>query len=82
MNNTDMKAGRYLKRQTGKRMFFGITNHLQAGGSVLICTYTRATKLQAKHIDMITLGKSGSVYIQAGKRRDCIDFCGIKYIRA
>jgi hypothetical protein len=80
MSNDEMKPGRFLKLQTGKRLYARITGHLQRQGTVLICTYTRATKVTAKHINMIKMGASGSVYIQAGKRWDCIDHCGIRLV--
>jgi hypothetical protein len=80
MSNDEMRPGRFLKLQNGKRMLSAITNHLKSDGTVLVCTYTRATKLSKKHLDMVRMGKSGSVYIQAGKRWDCIDGCGIRLV--
>ena len=78
--NNDMKAGRFLKLYQGKKMFNAIKNHLESEGTVLICTYTKATKLNKKHIGMIKIGKSGSVYMQSGKNWNCIDYCGIKLV--
>ena len=78
MNNQDMKEGRFLKLQAGRRLYSKIVSHLQNGGIVFVCTYTRATKLSRKHVDMIKLGKSGSVYLQSGKSWNCIDYCGIR----
>ena len=78
MTNDEMKPGRFLRLQKGKRIFSSIINHLNNGGSVLICTYTKATKITQKHISMIRMGKSGSVYVQSGKNWNCIDYCGIK----
>ena len=80
MNNADMKQNRILKLYTGKKRFNAINSHLNANGTVLICTYTKATQLTKKHINMVKLGKSGSVYIQSGKNWNCIDYCGIKLI--
>ena len=68
-----------MKLQTGKRLFSKIVSHLQNNGTVFVCTYTRTTKLSQKHIDMIKLGKSGSVYLKSGKSWNCIDYCGIRY---
>jgi hypothetical protein len=79
ISNQDMKAGRFLKLQDGKRIFNGIISHLKNNGIVYICTYTRATKLTKKHIGMIKISKNGSVYMQSGKKWNCIDYCGIKF---
>jgi len=73
MNNSEMKAGRILKIQTGKRKLAFILGNLEAGRNVYISTATRATKLSKKHAGMIRMGKSGSLYLQ----KDCIDFCGL-----
>ena len=80
MNNSKMKFNRILKLQTGKRLFSRISDHLKINGVVLICTHTRITKLTKKHIDMIKMGKSGSLYMQRGKNWDCIDFCNFKFV--
>ena len=80
LTNDQMTPRRYEKLAKGRKAFSNINSHLEAGGSVLICTYTKATKYQPKHIDMFKLGKSGSLYVQRGKNCDCIDFCGIKLI--
>ena len=80
LNNSEMKKGRILKIYNGKKRFNTIDQHLKNGGSILICTYTRATKYTPKHREMFMLGKSGSVYVQRGKNWDSIDFCGIKLI--
>ncbi len=80
LTNDQMKQGRFEKLATGKKLYNAITNHLNNDGTVLICTYTKATKYQQKHINMFKLGKSGSVYVQRGKNWDCIDFVGIKLI--
>ena len=78
--NDQMKKGRFEKIYRGKKIFYSIINHLNNNGDVLICTYTKATKYQKKHIAMFKLGKSGSVYVQRGKNWDCIDYTGIKFI--
>lgn len=80
LTNDQMKQGRFEKLAKGKKLYNAITNHLNNDGTVLICTYTKATKYQQKHINMFKLGKSGSVYVQRGKNWDCIDFVGIKLI--
>lgn len=79
LTNEQMKANRYQKLYNGKKTFNAIINQLQTGGDVFIVTYTRAVKYKPQHINMFRLGKSGSVYVQRGKKWDCIDYCGIKF---
>lgn len=73
MTNEQMKAGRFLKLQKGRKMFRFILANLEAGNSVSLTTYTRSVNYKAKHKDMFKLGASGSVYVQRGKAWDCID---------
>ena len=75
MNNSEMYAGRILKIQSGKRIMKFINDAFDAGKTVYLCTYTNATKFQSKHRAMIKMGKSGSVYVQRGKKWVCADFC-------
>ena len=75
MNNSEMKANRILKLQSGKRVMKFINDAFDAGKTVYLCTYTRATKFQSKHRAMIKMGKSGSIYVQSGKNWVCADFC-------
>lgn len=71
MDNSQMKAGRFLRLQKGRKLYAWIMGHLEAGRNVYISTQTRVTKLSRKHSEMVKLGKSGSVYLN----RDCIDYC-------
>jgi hypothetical protein len=77
MTNDQMKAGRFLKIHKGRRMFRFITANLNAGNSILVRTYTKATRYKAKHVDMFRLAKNGDVFVQRGKSWDCINGCGI-----
>lgn len=54
-----------------------ITEHLSAGRSVFISTHLRTWKLTKKHSAMVKATASG-LYLQNGKRWDCIDFCRIE----
>ena len=81
MNNDQMKAGRILKMQEGKRLFNRIMSTLKAGGVVFICTYRKAVKITAKHESLLKLGKSGSVYMKSGKNWVCIDYCEFQFSR-
>lgn len=77
MTNEQMKAGRFLKIQNGRRTFARITSPLKAGKCIVIGTMTKATKFQPKHLAMFTLGASGDVYVARGKGRDCLTFNGL-----
>jgi len=79
MNNSDMKPGRILKLQKGRKIFKAIFTHLKNDGTVLVCTYTRAVKFQKKHIGMFKMDKAGSIYYQSGKKWVCFDFTTIKF---
>jgi hypothetical protein len=75
ITNHEMKAGRYLKLAKGRKVFSKMTETWSADGIVMIGTMTRAYEINAKGRDCVTLGKSGSLYLQNGKSRNCIDFC-------
>jgi hypothetical protein len=76
MTNEQMKAGRFAKWHLARRKAKFIADHLAAGRTVYIATSLRITKLSAKHADMIKATKGG-LFMQAGKRWDCIDYCQI-----
>jgi hypothetical protein len=76
MNNEQMKAGRFARWHIARKKIAFIRGHLAAGRTVYIVTMTKATKLSAKHADMVKATKSGA-YMQAGKSWVCIDGCKI-----
>jgi len=78
MDNSDMVKGRFLKLQKGKNRLAFILDNLNLGRTVLIMTYTHATKLDKRHIAMVKMDKKGSVYVQSGKRWNCIDWNPLK----
>ena len=53
-----------------------IKTHLSAGRQIFIQTALRTWKLSRKHADMIKVSGE-SIYMQNGKRWDCIDYCKI-----
>ena len=77
--NDQMKAGRYLKLAKGRRLHRRMNECWDRGGFVRIGTATRYSDLKPKHRDLIQIGKSGSLYMQHGKRHDCIDFCSFQF---
>lgn len=80
MTNAQMKAGRYLRWQQSRRKVATIVALLQEGHTVYFCTYLRAIKCTAKHVDLIKATKSGT-YIRRGKAWDCVDGCKIEVHR-
>ena len=73
LTNAQMKPNRFLKLQSGKRRLAFIRDNLDAGRIVYISTYTRATKLTAKHKEMVKMDRTGSLWLG----RNCIDFTKI-----
>lgn len=62
-----------------------ITQSLNGGKTVYVCTYTRATKITKKTVDAwnnagrpLFRVSGNSLYMGAGKRYDCIDFCALR----
>lgn len=55
-----------------------IQAHLDKGGQVVIATYARATRYTAKHREWFSADATG-LYVRAGQRRDCINYCGIRF---
>jgi hypothetical protein len=54
---------------TESTIYERVIEHLKAGGSIQICTMTRATEYKPKHIAMIRPGKAGEsgFYVQSGR---------------
>jgi len=77
--NHEMKPNRYAKLAKGRAIFARMQATWNAGGFVRIGTATRYSDLKAKHRELVTIGKSGSLYMQHGKRRDCLDFCSFQF---
>jgi hypothetical protein len=52
-----------------------------AGGYVLVCTYTHVTELHAKHAHLVTVTPAG-LMMQRGRKRirhDSIQYCGFRF---
>jgi hypothetical protein len=79
MTNDQMKPGRFLRWQQARRTAAKTTAHLASGGKVVIGTYTRATVYGSRHASLFRATSSG-LYLQSGKRWDCIDFCAIRFL--
>lgn len=48
------------------------------GNKIMICTYTRATVYDSRHVGMFRATER-SLYVQRGRSWDCIDYCGIRF---
>lgn len=77
MTNEQMKAGRFLKMQNGRRTLARILAPLKTGKRIVIGTTVRSVRYTPKLIDMFKLGASGDVYVQRGKGWDCLTFGGV-----
>ena len=78
MRNQDMRAGRIAKLCKGRKKFRAIQDALENGKRVNVITHTRGTIYDKRQLDMFSIDKSGSVFVQRGKSKDCIDFTSIR----
>ena len=67
IKNSEMKEGRFMKLQNGKRLLAAIMNALDSGKVVHLCAGHRVIEFKAKHREMIKMGKSGTILVQNGK---------------
>lgn len=79
ITNDQMIAGRFAKLARGRRLMRRMNACWDKGGFVRIGTATRYSDLRAKHRELVLMGKSGSLYMTHGKRKDCIDFCSFQF---
>lgn len=79
LDNSQMRAGRYLRWHDARRKLRDILAHLTAGGAVLTFTYTRATRYTARHAAMFRAARSG-LYVRRGNSWECIDFTPIRFV--
>lgn len=78
MTNAQMTPNRFGRWSEARTQLRKIVNHLEAGGRVMVATYTKATVFDARHVEKFKATKSG-LYAQYGKRWDCIDGCAIRF---
>lgn len=77
--NSQMIANRFAKLARGRKLMRRMNEAWDRGGFVRIGTATRYTDYKVKHRDLVLLGSSGSLFVKAGKRLDCIDFCSFQF---
>ena len=79
LTNAQMIPNRFAKLARGRRILRKMNACWDAGGDVWVSTCLRQTKVAPKVRDAIKMDAVGSLYIRAGKRWDCIDFCSIGF---
>lgn len=79
LTNQQMIAGRFLKLAKGRKLMARMSSCWDKGGFVRIGTYTRYTDYKAKHRDMFKMSKSGEIFVQRGKRWDCVFGCSFQF---
>lgn len=72
LTNEQMKPNRFVRWAKARKRIAFIVSNLEAGKTVQLTTYTKATRYTAKHKDMFKATKGGA-YVQRGKSWDCID---------
>lgn len=77
--NRNMVPGYYAKLARSRRLIARMNAAWDNGGFVRIGTATRYTDYKVKHRDMIVMGNEGTLFVKAGKRLDCIDYCSFQF---
>lgn len=77
MLNSKMTEGRFLRWHKARQRVAWINSHLEAGHTVMLCTYLKAWKYNKRHLGMFKATRTGA-YVQRGKSWDCIDGCLIR----
>lgn len=72
------KPNYYLDWHKRRKRLAAILTHLERGGTVLLCTAYRVTKITAKHSSMLRAVPDG-LYIQRGKNWECLNFTTIRF---
>ena len=80
MRNDQMYPNRYLHWHEARKRLANVLRHLQAGGRIMIATYTKATIYDQRHGGMFQARKDG-LYVQHGKRWDCLNFTMLHFVK-
>lgn len=56
-------------------------NHLLSGGYIQVTTYTKSWLYNKKHVDLFVNDGRGDLCVMHGKRKDCIKYCDIRFLR-
>jgi len=77
LTNDQMTANRFARWAKARHKLALITDHLTTGRTVVVSTYTKATKYDARHVAMFKATRTG-LYVRRGKAWDCIDGCTVR----
>jgi len=77
ITNGKMIAGRFLRWHRARVRINWILQHLEAGRTVQIATYLRATRYTKQHAAMFKASRNGA-FVRCGSAWDCIDGCDIR----
>ena len=80
MGNDQMIAGRFARWAAARARLRAIQQHLQAGGSVMIPTYTKCTVYRPKHAAMFGVSRTNGLYVMRGKSKDHLLFTSIRFV--
>jgi hypothetical protein len=81
ITNEQMRANRYGKWAQSRKLVKDIQDTLNAGGIVVMATYTKATQFDSRHVDMFKATKTGAYVQKRNGKWDCIDYCGFRFAR-
>lgn len=76
--NDRMKEGRFLRWHEARQRCRKVVAHLEAGGLIIVGSYTRPVKYTRKHASMFVAKKDG-LYVKRGKSLDCLNFSPIGF---
>jgi hypothetical protein len=79
MTNQEMIAGRYLRWHTALQSAIRIQRQLASGGTVVVATYTKATRYGRQHAYWFQ-GTPSGLYVKRGNGRVCIDYAAIRMV--
>lgn len=80
MKNSDMIENRFGRWAAYRKQIAEIRKTLSNGGEIVIATYTRAVRYDARHIEMFKANKSGA-WVQRGKSWEFIGLSKILHYR-
>lgn len=78
LTNDQMKPNRFARLHSARKRLAFIRNNLAAGRDVYLCTYTKMTKFQPKHLadlDVFFKATKSGLYVARGRNWDSIDGC-------
>ena len=74
LTNAEMRPERYLRWNVARGKFRWMLTMWDGGHDVLVCTWTRATRLSPKHRDYVRATRGG-LSMRSGAKWVSIDYC-------